>query len=261
MNADAETITGKMKLKKRRAFSSVPDDILTDKNLSDRAARILGWMVSRPSDWILFVQNIRLTFKLSEAQWKKVRKELEAAGYFTQTKIRNEDTGKIEWENTVSDEAEPQKPSPSKPPAGRPSNGQPAGGFEGDIAAKKPKGFFKQQQQPKTAAAAEKRHGVLIENEEDAKRLNALLKKYSLEAVERAAETTTAEGLRPFVSNITKLLLKLSSTENRYAESITAPVSSEYPAASFNPFSEIEKIQLDALQKGGTTIDSTASLC
>jgi len=255
-------MTGEIKLKKRRAFSSVPDDILIDMKLSDRAARILGWLVGRPPDWIFFVKNIRLTFRLSEEQWKKVRRELEAAGYFTQERIRNEATGKIEWENTVSDEAKPQKPSPSKPSPGRPLDGQPEDGKQGGIAAKKPKGFFKQQSKENHTAAARKRYGVLIENEEDSKRLDALLNKHGVKVVEQAAETTTAEGNRPYVSNISKLL-KTSSMENRYEESNTAPISSESRTPSFNPFAELEKIQLEALQPGGcgNTLDGTASRC
>jgi hypothetical protein len=127
--ATAEGIS--LTVKKRRAFSAVPDDILTDKSLSERARVLLAWLVGRPDNWVIKVSHVRALFRLSERQWSKARGELEVAGYYRQERHRKED-GTIRWQNEVWDT--PMSYHPHKNAwMDKPSDGSPLGGKRGDI--------------------------------------------------------------------------------------------------------------------------------
>ncbi|CAM3628240.1 hypothetical protein [Halomonas casei] len=104
---------------KRRAFSVVPDDILADARLSWRARVLLAWMLGRSENFDLRIHHIRKVFRISEQQWVKARKEMQAVGYFHQERIRGE-KGRLRWVNCVTETPEP--PSPQKPPNGKPSD-------------------------------------------------------------------------------------------------------------------------------------------
>lgn len=118
-----------LKISKRRAFSAVPDDILTDRRLGDRAVRVLAWLVGRPDGWEVRVGYLRHLFDLSEEQWRFARKQLEAAGYFSQRRVFGRD-GKVRWEHEISDTGTPSRenrgmePSPRNPWDGVPSHGE-----------------------------------------------------------------------------------------------------------------------------------------
>jgi hypothetical protein len=119
---------------RRRAFSVVPDDILTDDRLSWRARVLLAWMLGRSPDFELRVWYVRKVFRLSEQQWVRARKEMQSAGYFQQERVQG-DQGKFRWAHFVTDTPEP--PSPQKPGDGQPcdgtsSDGRPGHGEKGD---------------------------------------------------------------------------------------------------------------------------------
>ena len=97
---------------KRRPFTVVADDILTDQRLSERARLLLAWLLGRSTDFELRVHHIRRTFQLSEQQWVKARKEMEATGYFQQERTQVEG-GKFAWAHFVTDT--PIEPPPQKP--------------------------------------------------------------------------------------------------------------------------------------------------
>lgn len=127
---------------KRRATSTVPDDILTNTRLSWAARVVLGWMLGRSPEFELHVWYVRKTFKLTERQWVRIRRELEQEGYYLQSKEQDEETGKFKWTNIVSDKQEfrpsLQKPSLQKwgdghPSPPKPSDGQPSDGGQRDI--------------------------------------------------------------------------------------------------------------------------------
>lgn len=123
---------------KKRPYSSIPDDILTDSRMSYPTRVILGWMLGRSEDFEFYVSHVRRVFRISEQQWVKYRKEMQAVGYFAQHKERQAD-GTFRWINIVSDQPEFQ-PSPQNPGDGEPSHGQPSHGPQGDI----PNGGFNQ---------------------------------------------------------------------------------------------------------------------
>lgn len=117
---------------RRRATSTVPDDILTNSRLSWAARVVLGWMLGRSPEFELHVWYVRKTFKLTERQWVRIRRELEQEGYYLQSKEQDEETGKFKWTNIVSDKQE-FRPSLQTPPPPKPLDGQPSDGERGDI--------------------------------------------------------------------------------------------------------------------------------
>jgi len=102
-----------VKILKRRAWSSVPDDILQDQRISLKARAVMAWIVGRPPNWILYIQHMQYIIGMTEAMWKSIRKELETAGYYKQERVQLT-TGKIHWEKSFTDE--PMQPTPSSPP-------------------------------------------------------------------------------------------------------------------------------------------------
>lgn len=134
--------------RKRRAFSAVPDDILGDQRLSMPARLVLAYLVGRPPDWETHVWQVCRFFQLSEARWSRIRRELEAAGYFRQRRLQDQ-SGRWVWLHEVFDEpqvegegvgAETSIPPkvgdgsiPRKPMDGQPIHGGPVHGKQGDI--------------------------------------------------------------------------------------------------------------------------------
>jgi len=122
-------VTQKIQVK-RRATSTIPDDILTNNKLSWAARVVLGWMLGRSPEFDLRIWYVRKCFVLSDQQWVKIRKEMQEEGFFFQQKDQGEN-GKFEWTNIVSDQPE-FKPSPLKPGDGSPPHGSPPHGNRGD---------------------------------------------------------------------------------------------------------------------------------
>lgn len=123
---------------KKRPFSAVPDDILTNKALSVEARLALAYLIGRPENWVIYVWQVQQAVGLSEARWARVRKELVAAGYFSQKRLQNEN-GRWVWQNTITDTSTiPSKSMdgetiPLKPMDGSPMDGSPMDGKQGDI--------------------------------------------------------------------------------------------------------------------------------
>lgn len=109
----ADDSAGAITLKKRRSWSSVPDDVLEDTRLSLRARAVLSWMLGRPAGWELYVGHMRHVLDVSEHVWVSIRAELEGIGYYTQSRSRDA-AGKIVWVREVSDTPTPPTPKPSR---------------------------------------------------------------------------------------------------------------------------------------------------
>ncbi len=106
----AQDIGDGIAIRKRRQWSSVPDDVLEDTRISLRARAVLGWMLGRPVGWTLYVRHMRRVLNMSEHVWVSIRTELEAAGYYSQTRGRDA-TGRIIWHREITDT--PVSPSPN----------------------------------------------------------------------------------------------------------------------------------------------------
>jgi hypothetical protein len=106
----AQDIGDGIAIRKRRQWSSVPDDVLEDTRISLRARAVLGWMLGRPVGWTLYVRHMRRVLNMSEHVWVSIRTELEAAGYYSQTRGQDA-TGRIIWQREITDT--PVSPSPN----------------------------------------------------------------------------------------------------------------------------------------------------
>jgi hypothetical protein len=99
-------------VRKRRTWSAVPDDVLEHPRLSLRARAVLGWMLGRADGWVIQVEHMLRVLRMTEYVWASVRSELQAAGYYRQTRVR-QPNGTITWEKVALYPPEP--PSPREP--------------------------------------------------------------------------------------------------------------------------------------------------
>lgn len=125
----------RLRIEKKRAFSAVPDDILTDQRLSLDARAVLSYLVGRPAGWTFFVAQVQHALGVTDLVWSRVRRELEAAGYYRQNKTRDA-AGKIGWDIVVFDTPElPQEHHPSFTTPGKTIPGKTIPGKAGDGGA------------------------------------------------------------------------------------------------------------------------------
>ena len=106
MSNDAITV------RKRQKWSAVPDDVLEHPQLSLRARAVLGWMLGRADGWVIQIEHMLRVLRMTEYVWASVRIELQEAGYYRQTRVR-QPNGTITWIKDVLDPPEP--PSPREP--------------------------------------------------------------------------------------------------------------------------------------------------
>lgn len=97
-----------IKVRKRRTWSAIPDDILQDKTLSLDTRAVLGWMIGRPDGWIIRIGPMLGALGLTKHIWSRIRGELQRAGYLFQAR-HSDEHGRIAWQIEVTDD-------PSDPP-------------------------------------------------------------------------------------------------------------------------------------------------
>jgi len=91
-----------VKIRKRRSFSAIPDDILQDTRMRTETRLVLGWLIGRPDGWEVRVGHVQRTLGLTRPRWVKVRKELEIFGFLLQIRKRD-GNGHFVWEHIVTD--------------------------------------------------------------------------------------------------------------------------------------------------------------
>jgi len=91
-----------VKIRKRRSFSAIPDDILEDTRMRTETRMVLGWLIGRPDGWEVRVGHVQRTLGLTRPRWVKVRKELEVYGFLLQIRKRD-GNGHFVWEHIVTD--------------------------------------------------------------------------------------------------------------------------------------------------------------
>lgn len=91
-----------VKIRKRRSFSAIPDDILEDKRMRTETRLVLGWLIGRPDGWIVCVRHVMTVLGLSEGRWKTSRREMEKYGYLQQVRNQTRE-GTFAWEHSVTD--------------------------------------------------------------------------------------------------------------------------------------------------------------
>ena len=99
-------------VRQRHKWSAVPDDVLEHPRLSLRARAVLGWMLGRGDGWVIQIEHMCRVLRMTEYVWASVRSELQEAGYYRQTRVR-ETNGTITWHKDALYPPEP--PSPREP--------------------------------------------------------------------------------------------------------------------------------------------------
>lgn len=106
-------------------FGQVPDAILEDKSMSLETRAVLGYLVGRSDGFSTAVGRLCFVLGIKDARWRRIRREMEAAGYFLQIKDRRAD-GTYFWRNEVYDSPTiPPKPTDGKPTRGKAIRGKP----------------------------------------------------------------------------------------------------------------------------------------
>jgi hypothetical protein len=93
-------------VRKRRSWSSVPDDVLEDLRLSPRSRFLLAWMLGRPNDWKIQVGHMLTVLGVSDYEWRSSRAELQRHGYYLQVRVR-QNNGSFAWKKEVFDHPVP----------------------------------------------------------------------------------------------------------------------------------------------------------
>ena len=89
-------------VRKRRSWSSVPDDVLEDLRLHTRSRLLLAWMLGRPNDWKIQIGHMLKVLGVSNYEWRSSRAELQRYGYYLQMRIRLTN-GAFSWKKEVFD--------------------------------------------------------------------------------------------------------------------------------------------------------------
>lgn len=215
---------------RKRPFSVVPDDVLTNTNLSWGARVVLAWMLGRSSDFELFVWYVRKVFRLSETQWVRYRRQMQSEGYFYQRREKGEN-GKFRWINIVSDTPEfppimhesAKQAAPSLRDAGdgSPSGGAASSGDYMDKPVPTNTNLTKTKQQQTgmgkdlLVAGKKKRRvidGITCWDAEDVGEVTRLTLEYGKESIQRAVTALRAKGIEPLPGRVQKVL----ETESRH---------------------------------------------
>lgn len=211
---------------RKRPFSVVPDDLLTNANLSWGARVVLAWMVGRSPDFELYIWYVRKVFRLSETQWVRYRRQMQREGYFHQR--REKDTsGKFRWVNIVSDTPEfsqsAHEPTKQAEPShrdggdGKPSGGTASNGEAGDKPALPPTNLSNTKQKQQQASVREdladarkkKRrviHGIVCWDNDDVAEVARLILEYGEESTQAAVSALHAKGNEPLPSRVQRVL-------------------------------------------------------
>lgn len=96
----------------KEPFSIVPRALQTNTSLSPTARLVLSWLIGLPPGWQLSVQHLRAQLGLSEKQWQRTRRELEAGGYFKQNRVKQAN-GRFRWHYQWGVEPGTISPNPS----------------------------------------------------------------------------------------------------------------------------------------------------
>ncbi len=128
---------------KKHPFAKVNKRILTDKRLSWKAKGLIAYLLSKPDDWKVIIEDLVNQGPDGKDLVSGIVKELMRYDYL-QREIQRDEAGKIaSWDYDVHEmpglfeaEATSRKSTSGKPSSGKPSSGKPA---------TTNKGFYKQR--------------------------------------------------------------------------------------------------------------------
>lgn len=118
-----------MRTRRSRAWSAIPDDVLTDLRLSPTARLVLAYCLGRPDGWHYHSRQICTALGIGRDAWRAARRQLEQVGYMRQEQVRGEG-GRWAWDLVVTDTPA----SDGSASAGNPGAGGSSTGGAGDIA-------------------------------------------------------------------------------------------------------------------------------
>ena len=88
--------------KHTKNFVIINKNFLEDKRLSFKSKGILTYLLSKPDDWTVRVNELISASTDGEASVRSALKELEACGYYKKYRVRTEDGSKIaRWESVI----------------------------------------------------------------------------------------------------------------------------------------------------------------
>lgn len=80
--------------KLKDGFTTIPNSIVNDREISAKAKGVLLYLASKPDTWRFFMEDIRNHFTDGATAIQSAVKELEKAGYLTRKRVSDTATGK-----------------------------------------------------------------------------------------------------------------------------------------------------------------------
>ena len=119
--------------KRRDGFTIVPNHILEDDRLSFEARGVLCYLLTRPDDWTVRVDNLQSVTGYGRDKCRRMITEIIESGYGKREPVIDQKTGRFEgqelviYDESYADNPEPenQSPAPENPAPGYPSHGKP----------------------------------------------------------------------------------------------------------------------------------------
>lgn len=105
--------------KRTVGYTTLPQPVTTDVRLSFKALGILAYLLSRPDDWRPNYRQLAKSHADGAHAVMAGLRELEAAGYYSRTKVRHRD-GSFGWVTTVSETPNLLEPCSDQPCSGFP---------------------------------------------------------------------------------------------------------------------------------------------
>ena len=110
-------------------FVQIDREALQNKCLSWKSKGLLGYLLSLPDDWQIYVSELKQHATDGRDSTANALKELIKNGYVTREKVQNKDTGRFEgYDYTVYDQPVrvSEKPKPENPETDKPETGTPS---------------------------------------------------------------------------------------------------------------------------------------
>jgi hypothetical protein len=102
----------------KNGFTTIPNVIVNDPDLSAKAKGVLLYLASKPDTWAFFMDDISKHFTDGLTAIKSAVKEIEKAGYLTRVKVKNEASGHFagyDWILHLRKTRQSENPSVGKP--------------------------------------------------------------------------------------------------------------------------------------------------
>lgn len=72
-------------------WGAVPESLLEDKRLSVDSRAVAAWLATKPACWEVMVAPLCLRLGIGRDKWRRIARELEAAGYLRRSRRQNTD--------------------------------------------------------------------------------------------------------------------------------------------------------------------------